>query len=97
MQGIISFLPKGNKPRQLLKNWWQITFLNVHVLYKILLGGLSHRIKQVLNHIVSDIYTVWFSNGWIYRREYSIYDIMAYTERNNTPDFLILNDFKKGF
>jgi hypothetical protein len=41
--GIITCLPKGDKPRQFLKNWRPITLLNV--LYKIISGCLSHRIK----------------------------------------------------
>lgn len=42
--GVISCLPKGDKPRQFLKNWRPITLLNV--LYKIISGCISLRIKK---------------------------------------------------
>ena len=28
-QGVITLLPKGNKPREMIKNWRPITLLNV--------------------------------------------------------------------
>ena len=36
-QGPITLLPKGNKPRELIKNWRPITLLNVD--YKLLSGS----------------------------------------------------------
>ena len=41
-QGIISILPKGNKPRDNLKNWRPISLLNVT--YKIFSGCVAQRI-----------------------------------------------------
>lgn len=45
--GIIICLPKGDKPRQLLKNWRPITLLNVF--YKLISGCLNYRIKSSLD------------------------------------------------
>ena len=45
-QGIISCLPKGDKPRQFLKNWRPISLLNTD--YKILSAALANRMKVVL-------------------------------------------------
>ena len=50
--GIISCLPKGDKPREYLENWRPITLLNV--LYKTISGYLSKRIKVTLDHILSE-------------------------------------------
>ena len=49
--GIISCLPKGDKPRQFLKNWRPITLLNVF--YKLVSGCISHRIKSTLDTLIA--------------------------------------------
>ena len=51
-QGIITCLPKGDKPRQYLKNWRPISLLNVD--YKLLSGVLAMRIKNILPEIISN-------------------------------------------
>ena len=51
--GIISCLPKGDKPRQFLKNWRPFTLLNV--LYKMISGCISNRLKYILDSIISYI------------------------------------------
>ena len=55
-QCIISCLPKGNKPRHLLKNWRPISLLSV--VYKIASSALSARLKSYLkkNYLPN---TVW--------------------------------------
>ena len=45
-QGIITLIPKNNKPRELIQNWRPITLLNVD--YKLLSGVFANRIKKVL-------------------------------------------------
>ncbi|WP_419585274.1 endonuclease/exonuclease/phosphatase family protein, partial [Thiolapillus sp.] len=49
-EGIITLLPKGDKPRQFLKNWRPITLLNVS--YKIASGCIANRIKRILPDII---------------------------------------------
>ena len=46
-QGIITILPKGNKPRELLKNWRPISLLNVP--YKVLSSVLANRCASMYN------------------------------------------------
>ena len=48
-EGLITLLPKGDKPRQFLK-WKPITLLNVS--YKIASGCIANRIKRVLPNII---------------------------------------------
>ena len=43
-QGLISLIPKGNKQRDLIKNWRPITLLNID--YKLLSGALANRLKK---------------------------------------------------
>jgi len=45
-RGLITLLPKKNKPRQYLKNWRLITLLNCD--YKIAAKSIATRLKKVL-------------------------------------------------
>ena len=44
--GIITLLPKGNKPKQFLKNWRPITLLNIT--YKLASSCIAERMKTIL-------------------------------------------------
>ena len=46
-QGIITYLPKPNKARHMLKNWRQIALLNA--IYKTVSSAIANRLKTVLN------------------------------------------------
>ena len=46
-QGIITCIPKANKPKHLLKNWRPISLLNI--VYKIASGVIASRIKKILD------------------------------------------------
>ena len=93
--GIISCLPKGDKPRHFLKNWRPITLLNV--LYKIISGCISHRIKSTLDYLISDTQTGFLKGRYIGENTRFIYDLMSFTEQKNIPGLLVLLDFEKAF
>ena len=93
--GIITCLPKGDKPKQYLKNWRPLTLLNT--VYKIASGSISNRIKTVLNKIISEDQTGFISGRYIGENTRLVYDIMDYTECNNIPGLLLLIDFEKAF
>lgn len=93
--GIISCLPKGDKPRQFLKNWRPITLLNV--LYKLISGCISYRIKSTLDLLISNTQTGFIQGRYIGENTRFIYDLMSYTEINNLPGLLMLIDFEKAF
>ena len=44
-QGIIIYIPKGNKDRSLMKNWRPIALLNV--IYKIASAAIAQRLKKL--------------------------------------------------
>ena len=50
-QSVITCIPKGDQPKQFLKNWRPISLLNVD--YKILSGVLAKRMKMVLPSVIS--------------------------------------------
>ena len=51
-RGLITLVPKKNKPANLLKNWRPITLLNCD--YKIASKSIANRIKQVLPKIINN-------------------------------------------
>ena len=93
--GIISCLPKGDKPRQFLKNWRPITLLNV--LYKIISGCVSFRIRKVLDYLISDTQSGFIKGRYIGENTRFIFDLLSYTEFKNIPGLLVLIDFEKAF
>lgn len=93
--GIISCLPKCDKPRQYLKNWRPITLLNV--LYKLVSGCISYRIKSTLDYIISDTQTGFLKGRYIGENTRIIYDLMSIIENENIPGLLVLIDFEKAF
>ena len=93
--GIITCIPKDNKPKKLLKNLRPITLLNV--LYKIASGTIANRLKTVLDKLISSDQTGFLKNRFMGENTRLIYDIMKYCEDNNTPVLLMLLDFEKAF
>ena len=93
--GIITCLPKGDKPKQFLKNWRPLTLLNT--VYKIASGIISNRIKKVLHKIISEDQTGFIAGRYIGENTRLIYDIMHYTEQQQIPGLLLLIDFEKAF
>ena len=94
-QGIITCLPKGDKPRHFLKNWRPISLLNT--IYKIASGSIACRMKNVLHKIIHTDQTGFISGRYIGENSRLIYDIMEYTEQENIPGLLLLIDFEKAF
>ena len=84
--GIISCLPKGDKPRQFLKNWRPITLLNVF--YKIISSCISSRIRSTLDNLISETQSGFMKGRYIGENTRFIYDLMAFTESKNTHRFL---------
>ena len=93
--GIITCLPKGDKPKQFLKNWRPISLLNT--VYKIASGIIATRIKKHLDKIIHSDQTGFIKGRNISENIRTIYDIMQYTEEENIPGLLLLIDFEKAF
>ena len=56
-QGVITCIPKEDKPKHFLKNWRPLTLLDV--VYKIASGAVANRFKQILDVIISKIKQVF--------------------------------------
>ena len=94
-QGIITCIPKGDKPRQFLKNWRPITLLKV--IYKIASGCIAQRLKLVLPTLISSDQTGFITGRYIGDNTRLIYDLIKYTDEENIPGLLLIVDFEKSF
>ena len=92
---IISCLPKGDKPREFLKNWRPISLLNVS--YKITSAIIASRLQSVMDPLISNTQSGFLTDRYIGESTRLIYDIMQETEHNNIDGLLMLIDFEKAF
>ena len=94
-QGLITCIPKGDKPKQYIKNWRPVTLLNT--VYKIGSGVIANRIKPLLPLLIKSDQNGFIKGRYIGENIRLIYDILHYTEENNIPGILLLIDFEKAF
>ena len=94
-EGIITCIPKGDKPREFIKNWRPISLLNV--VYKIGSSCIANRMKTVLSKLINDDQTGFMSGRYIGDNLRLIYDLIAYLNKHNLPGMLINIDFEKAF
>ena len=94
-QGVISILPKPNKPREYLKNWRPISLLNVS--YKILSSCIASRLKSVLHHLIHEDQKGFLSGRFIGENTRLTYDILQACKSNNIPGMILIIDFEKAF
>ena len=94
-EGIIICLPKGDKPKEYLKNWRPITLLNV--VYKIGSASIANRIKLTLPKLISEDQTGFVPGRYIGDSIRIIYDLIHYLEEKKLPGLLVSIDFEKAF
>lgn len=94
-QGVITCIPKPNKPRQFLKNWRPISLLNV--IYKLMSSVISNRLKLVLDKLISNDQKGFISGRYIGENIRTIYDILFETKQQNIPGLLVSVDFQQAF
>ena len=94
-QGIITCIPKPNKPRHLLKNWRPISLLNV--IYKLASSVITNWIKSVLDNIVHENQKSFIAGRFIGENVCQIYDISFETKQQNIPGLLLSIDFQQAF
>ena len=93
--GIITLIPKGNKPRNFLNNWRPISLLNVS--YKIAASCVANRIKNVISDLISPEQSGFIKGRYIGDSIRIIYDTMFNMDENNSPGILFAIDFQKAF
>ena len=94
-QGVITCIPKEDKPRQYIKNWRPISLLNTA--YKIASACIANRLKTVLPKIIHDCQTGFLKGRYIGENIRMIYDTIQYAEKEHIPGLLLMIDFQKAF
>lgn len=94
-QGVIICIPKGDKPREFIKNWRPISLLNV--IYKIGSACIAQRIKKVLPMLINDDQTGFIPGRYIDDNIRLLYDMIEYLNKRNKPGLLLNIDFEKAF
>ena len=94
-RGLITLLPKKNKPWQYLKNWRPITLLNCD--YKIAAKTIAARLKKVLPHLINNDQTGFLKGRFIGENIRLINSVIDYAEKQNIPGLLLFVDFEKAF
>lgn len=94
-EGIITCIPKDNKPRHFTKNYRPISLLNC--IYKLASGVIAARIKRLLPKLIHPDQTGFIAGRYIGENIRLVYDIMHFTEENKIPGLLLSIDFEKAF
>ena len=94
-EGVIICIPKGDRPKEFIKNWRPISLLNV--VYKICSGCIAARLKGVLSSIISEDQTGFVPNRYLGDNVRLIYDIIYELLRTKQPGLLLCLDFEKAF
>ena len=94
-EGIIICLPKGDKPREYIKNWRPISLLNV--VYKIGTACIANRIKRVLPKLINEDQSGFMANRYIGNNIRLIFDIINHCNVNHVKGLLLGIDFEKAF
>ena len=94
-QGVITCIPKEDKPTHFLKNWRPLALLDG--VYKIASGAIANRFKQILDVIINKDQTGFLKGRYTGQISRLIYDLMNHTEQNNIPGLLLLIGFEKAF
>ena len=94
-QGLITCLPKGGKPRNLIKNWRPISLLNTT--YKLISSCITNRLRPILCRIISPE-----QKGFLEHRSISdctrlMYDVILECQNRNVEGLILLIDFQKAF
>ena len=94
-QGIITCIPKGEKPKQFIKNWRPISLLNIS--YKILSTCIANRLQSVLPKIIHNSQKGFMKGRYIGDNIRTLYDIIEYTKVSGIPGLIVAIDFEKAF
>ena len=91
-EGVIISIPKGDKSKDLIKNWRPISLLNV--VYKIGSACIK-RLKSVLPSLINEDQTGFMANRYLGDNIRLIYDLISYLYRENKPGILLCLTLKK--
>ena len=93
-QGIITCIPKSNKPRINLKNWRPRSFLNIT--YKLASPVISNRLKKILDTVIHENQKGFIAGRFLGENVKLIYDVLFESKKQNISGLLLSIDFEKA-
>ena len=93
--GVISLLPKGDKPMDLLKNLRPVTLTDS--LYKLISGSVAFRINELLPGIINEQQCGFVKGRYIGECIRTTFDVFEWAKKHNKTGLLLLIDFEKAF
>ena len=94
-RGIITLVPKKDKPTNLLGNLRPISLLNTD--YKIATKAIAKRLEAVLPNVINANQTGYIKGCFIGENVRLISDIINYTATKNLSGLAAFLDFEKAF
>ncbi len=94
-RGIITLLPKKDKPTDVLNNLRPVILLNVD--YKVATKVIANRLAKVLPNIICPNQTSYAKKRYIGENVRLIADIIDYTKTKEIQGVALFLDFKKAF
>ena len=94
-RGLITLIPKKNKPTNLLKSWRPITLLNCD--YKIATKSIASRIRKVLPKIINNDQTGFLKGRFMGENIRLIDSIIIYTNTEKISGLLPFVNFENAF
>ena len=94
-EGILTLVPKANRPRSEIKSYRPITLLNVS--YKIIAAAVARRFKKVLPSIIDKDQTGFMSGRFIGDNTRLTYDLIQELKNSNRSALFLSLDIEDAF
>ena len=94
-EGILTLLPKPNRPRSEIKSYRPITLLNVS--YKIIASAIANRIKQVLPTVIDRDQTGFMKDRFIGDNTRLTYDLIQELKKEDRRALFLSLDIEDAF
>ena len=94
-EGILTLVPKANRPRHEIKSYRPITLLNVS--YKIIAAAIAKRFKKILPTIIDKDQTGFMSGRFIGDNTRLTYDLIQELKKKNRSALFLSLDIEDAF
>ena len=94
-EGIITLIPKQNRPLNSLKGWRPITLLNVD--YKIISAAIASRFQSVMEQLISNAQTAYIPGRYIGENTRLVFDTLTFVKDRKMPSMILTADFEAAY
>ena len=94
-QAVITLIEKSGKDKRFIKNWRQISLLNIDV--KIASKALAVRLKKVINKLIAYDQTAYVQGRYIGESTRVIQDLIDFADLKDQEGLIFSSDLEKAF